>query len=110
VQLSLDGGSSYIYDTRTDASLTNGFRFDGASRFLIWDMAPAGASTGFVTYDDLSVVVVPEPAGATLAFIGALAAGSFRRIRNKARRHTQRSLQSASAHAHGNYPQALVFE
>ncbi len=88
VQLSLDGGNSFIYDTRTDTSLPNGWRLDGANRFLIWDIAGTGAtSTGFVTYDDLSVVVVPEPAGATLGIMGALIAGSFRRVRTKAHRH-----------------------
>ncbi len=87
VQLSLDGGNTFIYDTRTDSGLTNGWRLDGASRFLIWDVASAGAAaTGFVTYDNLSVVVVPEPSGAILGFVGALAAGSFRRVRDKVRR------------------------
>jgi hypothetical protein len=80
VQVSLDGGSSFIYDTRTDSSLPNGWRLDGASRYLLWDIAGTGAtSTGFVTYDNLSVVIVPEPGAAILGLIGAVVAGSFRR-------------------------------
>lgn len=86
VQLSLDGGNSFIYDTRADASLPSGFRFDGPSRFLIWDIAGTNAATtGFVTYDNLSVVVVPEPGTAILGMAGALVAGSFRRVRGKVR-------------------------
>ena len=85
VQVSLDGGSSFIYDTLTDSSLPNGFRFDGASRFLIWDIAGNGTNTGFVTYDDLSVVVVPEPGAAVLGLVGVLVAGSFQRVREKGR-------------------------
>ena len=86
VQLSLDGGNSFIYDTRADSSLPSGFRFDGPARYLIWDIAGTGAaSTGFVTYDDLSVVMVPEPGTAILGLAGALVAGSFRRVRDKVR-------------------------
>ncbi|HET6408886.1 MAG TPA: PEP-CTERM sorting domain-containing protein, partial [Chthoniobacteraceae bacterium] len=86
VQVSLDGGSSFVYDTLTDSSLPNGFRFDGANRYLIWDIAGTGATvTGFATYDNLSVVLVPEPGTAILGLIGALVAGSFRRVRDKVR-------------------------
>jgi hypothetical protein len=86
VQVSLDGGSTFIYDTFTDLSLPNGWRLDGANRYLIWDIAGTGvASTGFVTYDNLSVVVIPEPGAAILGLIGALVAGSFRRVRDKVR-------------------------
>jgi hypothetical protein len=88
VQVSLDGGSSFVYDTLGDASLPNGFRFDGtvANRYLIWDIAGTGAtSTGFVTYDNLSLVVVPEPGTAILGLAGALVAGSLRRVRDRVR-------------------------
>ena len=80
VQVSLDGGTSFIYDTATDASLTNGWRLDGASRYLIWDIAGTNG-TGTVTYDNFFVTVVPEPGTAALGLIGALVACSTRRRR-----------------------------
>ncbi len=52
VQLSLNGGSTWFYDTATDASLSNGFRFNGPGRVVIWDVAP---DAGPVTYDNFSV-------------------------------------------------------
>jgi hypothetical protein len=80
VQVSLDGGSSFIYDTKTDTSLPNGWRFDGPSRYMIWDIAGTGAtSTGSVTYDNFSVTIVPEPTTTSLGFAGLLVAGASRR-------------------------------
>ncbi len=61
VQVSLDGGASWIYDTSTDTTdLPNGWRFDGAGRYFLWDVA---GSAGPVTYDDFSVTWIsgPEP-------------------------------------------------
>ncbi len=54
VQVSLNGGSSWIYDTTTDTDLPNGWRFDGATRYFIWDQAPL-TGTGVFVYDDFSV-------------------------------------------------------
>ncbi|MDB6024780.1 MAG: phosphohydrolase [Verrucomicrobiales bacterium] len=51
VQLSINGGSTWFYDTATDANLTSGWRLDGASRILMWDIAPDAA----VTYDNFSL-------------------------------------------------------
>ena len=53
VQVSIDNGSSWIYDTKTDSTLTNGFRFDGANRIIVWDQA--GNTSGDVFYDNFSI-------------------------------------------------------
>jgi hypothetical protein len=52
VQLSLNGGSTWFYDTATDANLTSGWRLNGAGRILMWDIAP---DAGNVTYDNFSL-------------------------------------------------------
>jgi hypothetical protein len=39
VQVSIDGGSMWIYDTKADSALPNGFRFDGAGRYIDFDVA-----------------------------------------------------------------------
>ena len=53
IQLSLNGGSTWFYDTDTDADLAStGWRFDAAGRYFIWDVAP---DAGNVTYDNFSV-------------------------------------------------------
>lgn len=55
VQLSFNGGNSWIYDTQTDPSLTasgSGFRFNGAGRHIMWDIAP---DAGPITFDAFSV-------------------------------------------------------
>lgn len=57
VQVSADGGSTWIYDTATDADLPNGFRFSGLSRYIFWDVAPAA---GPVTYDNFSLTLNSE--------------------------------------------------
>ena len=58
VQLSLNGGSTWFYDTDTDANLTSGFRFNGAARVVMCDVAP---DAGNVTYDNLSLTWVSGP-------------------------------------------------
>ncbi len=70
IQVSLDGGNSFFYDTATDSTLTSGFRFDGSGRYFIWDVAGQAAPT----YDNFSVntAVVPEPSTIALAGIGGL--------------------------------------
>ncbi|MDR2849989.1 MAG: hypothetical protein LBW77_05550 [Verrucomicrobiota bacterium] len=52
VQLSLDNGTTWAYDTATDAALPNGFRFGGAGRVFVWDQA---ANDEYVYYDNFSV-------------------------------------------------------
>ena len=52
VQVSLNGGSTWIYDTATDTDLTSGWRLNGAGRIIMWDAAP---SAGNVTYDNFSL-------------------------------------------------------
>jgi autotransporter-associated beta strand protein len=58
VQLSLNGGSTWIYDTDTDSDLTSGWRLNGAGRVLMCDIAP---SAGPVTYDNFSVNWISGP-------------------------------------------------
>lgn len=83
VQLSLDNGSTWFYDTSTDASLVNGWRLDAASRYFIWDQAGAGSGTGSVTYDNFSITLIqtPEPSSAALCVLGGLALFFKRRQR-----------------------------
>lgn len=85
LQLSLDGGGSWIYDTDNDASLPNGWRLDGAGRFLSWDQAGATAGSALVTYDNFSVevivpAVVPEPSTLALGLLAGVV-GLIRRRR-----------------------------
>lgn len=83
VQVSMDGGSSWFYDTDTDADLPNGWRFDGAGRFFTWDQAGGNAS-GQVTYDNFFVNVTtpaPEPSVIALGILGGIAALIWRRRR-----------------------------
>ena len=61
VQVSLDGGLTWFYDTATDPSLPNGWRLNGAGRVIMWDVAP---DAGNVTYDNFSLR--PVPVAATL--------------------------------------------
>jgi hypothetical protein len=67
VRVSQDGGATWFYDTLYDASLTSGWRLDGPGRYFSWDMA---ANDSFVTYDNFSVTIVPEP---SVAMLGLLA-------------------------------------
>ncbi len=58
VQLSLNGGSTWIYDSLSDPELTGagtGWRLDGASRIFMWDVAP---DAGNVTFENFSVNLV----------------------------------------------------
>ncbi len=59
VQVSLDDGSTWIYDSNTDSDLPNGWRLDGPGRYVLWDQA--GNTSGAVFYDDFSVVSVYAP-------------------------------------------------
>jgi hypothetical protein len=82
VQLSLDGGNSFFYDTATDASLVNGFHFDGSGRYIMWDIAGSTAAT----YDSFSVTVIPEPSTLAVATLGGIAmiwAGKRRKALNQ---------------------------
>lgn len=56
VQLSMDGGFTWFYDTATDPELANGWRFNGPGRYVIWDVAP---NAGPVTYDNFSLRLTP---------------------------------------------------
>lgn len=56
VQLSIDGGATWFYDTSDDPDLPDGWRMDGPGRHIMWDVAP---NAGPVTYDDFSLVVLP---------------------------------------------------
>jgi hypothetical protein len=75
VQLSLDAGTSWFYDTQSDASLPLGWRLDGASRYFMWDAAASAA----VTYDNFSVTLVPEPSTLALGLAAGLAGLIWRR-------------------------------
>src|SRR5690606_3054509 len=61
VQLSLNGGNSWFYDTATDPDLPNGWRLDGPERHIIWDVAP---NAGPVTYDAFSLKLDPPASNA----------------------------------------------
>lgn len=55
VQVSRNGGSTWIYDTADDKThLPNGWRFDGATRYFSWDQAQ---NVKVCTYDDFLVKV-----------------------------------------------------
>jgi hypothetical protein len=62
VQLSLDGGITWCYDTDSDPDLPSGWRLNGPGRYLLWDVA---GDAGTVTYDNFSVVPVPVAAALT---------------------------------------------
>lgn len=73
VRVSVDNGSTWIYDTSSDPDLPNGFRFDGAGRFLSLDIAGGTAAT---YYDNLSIdLTTPAPEPTTLGL--AAAAGTM---------------------------------
>lgn len=76
VQLSMDGGSTWFYDTSTDGALPSGFRFDTANRFFSWDIASQAAAT----YDNFSITLVPEPSVFSLCLLAG-AIGLVRRNR-----------------------------
>jgi hypothetical protein len=83
VQVSMDGGTSWFYDTSTDTALSNGWRFDASSRFFTWDQAGGNAS-GQVTYDNFSVNLLtpaPEPSTLALGLMAGVVALIWRRRR-----------------------------
>ena len=55
VQVSMDNGANWFYDTQSDPLLANGWRFDGPGRYFSFDQA---ANNGADTYDDFSVTLV----------------------------------------------------
>ncbi|MBA4150700.1 MAG: autotransporter-associated beta strand repeat-containing protein [Verrucomicrobia bacterium] len=57
VELFLDGSETPFYSTDTDTSLPNKFRFDGASRFIMWDIAPSAIAR----YDNFSITSTYAP-------------------------------------------------
>ena len=59
VQLSLNGGQTWFYDTQSDPDLPNGWRLHGAARCILWDIA---SNAGPVTYDDFSLSLISESA------------------------------------------------
>lgn len=59
VQVSLDNGATWIYDTSTDSQLPNGWRLDGPGRYILFDQA--GNNSGPVFYDNLSVTSIYAP-------------------------------------------------
>ncbi len=68
VQVSLDGGVSWIYDTSTDAELPNGWRLDTTGRYFFWDIS----GYGIASYDDFTVNWISGPeASSTLTWSGA---------------------------------------
>ncbi len=60
VQVSMDDGATWIYDTQTDPELPNGWRLDTAGRYLLWDCPGWGRGT----YDDFSVTWISGPEAA----------------------------------------------
>lgn len=59
IQVSLDNGATWVYDTSTDGALSNAFRFDGPGRYIIFDQA--SNNSGNVFYDSFSIVSTYAP-------------------------------------------------
>lgn len=59
VQVSMDNGANWVYDTSADTALNNRFRFDGAGRYITFDQADN--TSGNVFYDNFSVVSIYAP-------------------------------------------------
>lgn len=66
VQVSPNNGNSWIYDSDADPDLVNGFRFNGASRHIMWDVAP---DAGPVTYDRFSLKLNPPLSNANTSSV-----------------------------------------
>ena len=67
VQLSLNGGNSWFYDSDSDPDLgATGWRLNGAGRVIMWDVAP---DAGPVTYDRFSVKANPSLSNANTSSV-----------------------------------------
>src|SRR6185295_1137221 len=66
VQVSLNNGNSWFYDSDADADLVNGFRFNGSGRHIMWDIAP---DAGPVTYDKFSLKLNPPLSNANTSSV-----------------------------------------
>ena len=74
VQVSVDGGSTWIYDTATDPDLPNAaIRFSGLGRYVSWDIAP---NAGPVTYDNFSLTWNSGPGSAPRVWTGGSSSDS----------------------------------
>ena len=83
VQLSIDGGASWIYDSQSDTDLTSGWHFESGSRFLSWDQEIN--SNGPDNYDNFSVTWIsgPPPTNPTArVWTGAGADGNWSTANN----------------------------
>lgn len=67
VQVSLNEGETWFYDSESDGDLPNGWRFPNASRFIFFDSAPGG---GAATWDDLSITWISGPTVENLVWTG----------------------------------------
>ena len=63
LQLSMDAGATWFYDTQTDPILVNGWRFETATRYVSFDQAP---NSGQDIYDNF-FISVPEANGGVLS-------------------------------------------
>lgn len=63
LELSLDAGATWFYDTQSDAALTNGWRLETATRYVSFDQA---AQSGQMNYDNF-FIQIPEANGGVLS-------------------------------------------
>jgi autotransporter-associated beta strand protein len=68
VQVSVDEGVTWIYDSSTDSEIANKLRFTTAARYIHWDVA---GSAGPVTYDDFSITWISGPTAGDRVWSGA---------------------------------------
>ena len=66
VQVSLNNGNSWIYDSTTDSDLPNGWRLNGPGRHIMWDVA---GGAGPVTYEDFSLKLNPRLSNANTSSV-----------------------------------------